>query len=270
MARGYNAGESRAIYGIKPRKEVFFGRIPEIFGYNISAIGTSEREVMSKMRASYNEWKKGAPDPTTNFKKSFEEWSGNVFKFENRAKDFVAFSNLVDNRRAAMEASESVEKLSNILGESLDSMNDSFGYDVWGDTMNQIVQAELTALPESFKTVNGSQLGAIAKATADKLEKSAPYSKEQIKSDMASLAGNYYKAILSQAWTRADRNVPEADVVAKEVREAAAKEVAQQVYTYASRDGAQSRALNDLLTSVARKAFDDIFKGAQELIDDDR
>ena len=270
MTRGYSAGESRAIYGIKPRKEVFFGRIPGIFGYDISAVGTSEKDVMSKLKKTYDEFKEGRPDKNTNFKKSFEYYGGNITKFENKAKDFVAFSNLADNRRAAMEASESVEKLSDILSESSESMSNDFGFDAWGDTMNQIVQSELTALPESLTIANGSQLGAIAKATADKLEKSAPYSKTQIRNDMASLAGSYYKAILSQAWTRADKTVPEADVIAKEVRETAAKDVAQQVYTYASPDGAPSRALNELLTAVARKAYDDIFKAAQELADDNR
>jgi hypothetical protein len=65
----------------KPAK-VWVGIIPEIFGYGINAIGHTKADVMKVLRQSYDEWKISRPDPTTNFKDSYQRFGGHVFKVE--------------------------------------------------------------------------------------------------------------------------------------------------------------------------------------------
>ena len=59
-------------------KKLYYGEIPDIFGYGISALGNSKKEVMDTLRRGYNEWKKNCPDEETNFKTSFEYYGGRV------------------------------------------------------------------------------------------------------------------------------------------------------------------------------------------------
>jgi hypothetical protein len=63
-------------------KKIWFGEIPEIFGYGISCLGNSKKEVMDCLRKSYNEWKEHLPDPETNFSKSFDYYGGYVIQIE--------------------------------------------------------------------------------------------------------------------------------------------------------------------------------------------
>jgi len=60
------------------RSKIWFGEIPDIFGYGISALGNSKKEVMDTLRSGYNAWKKNCPDEETNFKDSFERYGGYV------------------------------------------------------------------------------------------------------------------------------------------------------------------------------------------------
>ena len=66
----------------KKKQTIWIGIIPDIFGYGISVAGNSEAECMTALRASYKKWKKGYPDPSTNFKTSFENWGGRVSEVE--------------------------------------------------------------------------------------------------------------------------------------------------------------------------------------------
>ena len=63
-------------------KKIWFGEIPEIFGYGISCLGNSKKDVMDCLRKSYNEWKKNLPDPETNFSNSFDQYGGYVIQIE--------------------------------------------------------------------------------------------------------------------------------------------------------------------------------------------
>jgi predicted RNase H-like HicB family nuclease len=60
------------------RSKIWFGEIPDIFGYGISALGNSKKEVMDTLRKGYDEWKKSCPDEETNFRDSFENYGGYV------------------------------------------------------------------------------------------------------------------------------------------------------------------------------------------------
>lgn len=66
----------------KKKQTIWVGMIPEIFGYGMTVIGNSEAECMKALRAEYKEWKKQRPDPSTNFKKSFEYFGGSVQEIE--------------------------------------------------------------------------------------------------------------------------------------------------------------------------------------------
>jgi len=59
-------------------KKIWFGEIPDIFGYGISCLGNSKKEVMSTMYKKYKKWKEQAPDEETSFKASFEYYGGRV------------------------------------------------------------------------------------------------------------------------------------------------------------------------------------------------
>lgn len=63
-------------------KKIWFGNIPEVFGYGISCLGNSKKEVMDTMKKEYAEWKKQQPDPETNLNKSFEYFGGYVEEIE--------------------------------------------------------------------------------------------------------------------------------------------------------------------------------------------
>ena len=63
-------------------KTVWIGMIPGIFGYGLSAVGDTKKECMDALKKGYDEFKKGYPDPTTNFKKSYEYWGGYCKKVE--------------------------------------------------------------------------------------------------------------------------------------------------------------------------------------------
>ena len=64
------------------KNKLWFGEIPEIFGYGISCLGNSEKEVMETMKRSYRKWKDHAPNEETNFKTSFEYYGGYVYQVE--------------------------------------------------------------------------------------------------------------------------------------------------------------------------------------------
>jgi hypothetical protein len=63
-------------------KKIWFGNIPDIFGYGISCLGNSKKEVMDTMKKEYRRWKEQAPDEETNFYTSFEYYGGTVYKVE--------------------------------------------------------------------------------------------------------------------------------------------------------------------------------------------
>jgi len=67
---------------MKSKNKLWYGEIPEIFGYGISCLGNSEKEVMETMKRSYRIWKDGRPDESTNFKTSFEYFGGYVYEVE--------------------------------------------------------------------------------------------------------------------------------------------------------------------------------------------
>lgn len=62
--------------------QLWYGEIPDIFGYGISALGYSHTEVMFTLKKSYAEWKKAYPDESTTFRKSFEYYGGWVEPIE--------------------------------------------------------------------------------------------------------------------------------------------------------------------------------------------
>jgi hypothetical protein len=64
------------------RKKIYYGEIQDIFGYGISALGNSRKEVMDTLRMEYERWKKHHPDADTNFKTSFERFGGWVDEVE--------------------------------------------------------------------------------------------------------------------------------------------------------------------------------------------
>ena len=64
------------------KNKIWFGDIPEIFGYGISCLGNSRKEVMETMKKEYKRWKEQAPDEETNFKTSFEYYGGGVWQVE--------------------------------------------------------------------------------------------------------------------------------------------------------------------------------------------
>ena len=64
------------------KRTIFIGVIPGIFGYGINVVEESEEACMKALRREYKEWKKGYPDPTTNFNTSFENWGGRVTEVE--------------------------------------------------------------------------------------------------------------------------------------------------------------------------------------------
>lgn len=62
--------------------KLYYGEIPDIFGYGISALGNSKKEVMDALRKGYDAWKENCPDEETNFKTSFEYYGGRVDRIE--------------------------------------------------------------------------------------------------------------------------------------------------------------------------------------------
>jgi predicted RNase H-like HicB family nuclease len=66
----------------KKKQTIWVGIIPDIFGYGMSVLGNTEAECMKALKDGYKEWKKGYPDPSTNFKTSFENWGGFVREIE--------------------------------------------------------------------------------------------------------------------------------------------------------------------------------------------
>jgi hypothetical protein len=63
-------------------KKIWFGNIPEIFGYGISCLGSSKKEVMEILKKEYVKWKKQYPDNSTTFEKSFEYYGGYAEEIE--------------------------------------------------------------------------------------------------------------------------------------------------------------------------------------------
>ena len=68
-------------------KKIWFGNIPEIFGYGISCLGNSKKEVMDTMKKEYKQWKAGRAkhgfgDESTNFETSYEYYGGWVEQVE--------------------------------------------------------------------------------------------------------------------------------------------------------------------------------------------
>jgi len=64
------------------RKKIIYGVIPDIFGYGISALGNSRKEVIDTLRMEYERWKRHRQDADTNFKTSFERFGGWVDEVE--------------------------------------------------------------------------------------------------------------------------------------------------------------------------------------------
>jgi hypothetical protein len=64
------------------KTKIWFGEIPEIFGYGISCLGNSRKEVMEAMKKKYKRLKEQAPDEETNFKTSYEYYDGRIWKVE--------------------------------------------------------------------------------------------------------------------------------------------------------------------------------------------
>jgi hypothetical protein len=63
-------------------KKIWFGEIPDIFGYGISCLGNSKKDVMDTLKKEYKRWKEQDPDEETNFKTSFEYYDGRVYQVE--------------------------------------------------------------------------------------------------------------------------------------------------------------------------------------------
>ena len=68
-------------------KKIWFGNIPDIFGYGISCLGNSKKEVMDTMKKEYKQWKAGRAkhgfgDESTNFETSYEYYGGWVEQVE--------------------------------------------------------------------------------------------------------------------------------------------------------------------------------------------
>lgn len=63
-------------------KTIWYGNIPDIFGYGISCLGNTKKEVMDGLKKEYAEWKEARPDEETNFKTSFEHYGGWVRQTE--------------------------------------------------------------------------------------------------------------------------------------------------------------------------------------------
>lgn len=64
------------------KKTIWIGVIPGIFGYGISVAEESKEACMKALKKCYQEWKEDYPDPTTNFKTSFENWGGRIEEIE--------------------------------------------------------------------------------------------------------------------------------------------------------------------------------------------
>lgn len=64
------------------KKMLWYGEIPGIFGCGIHVVSDSKEGAMKGLREGYKRWKKIQPDPTTNFKTSFEHWGGHVSMVE--------------------------------------------------------------------------------------------------------------------------------------------------------------------------------------------
>lgn len=63
------------------KKELWYGHIPEIFGYGMSVISESKAGAMKALRKRHSEWVKNARSPydhVNNFQKSFEYFGGHV------------------------------------------------------------------------------------------------------------------------------------------------------------------------------------------------
>ncbi len=63
-------------------QKIWFGNIPDIFGYGISCLGNSKKEVMETMKKKYEKLKKHSPDEDTNFRTSFDYYGGSVYQVE--------------------------------------------------------------------------------------------------------------------------------------------------------------------------------------------
>lgn len=73
------------------KKTLWFGQIPGIFGYGISALSESKEGVMKALRDRHAEWVKTAGSPydhVNDFKGCFEYFGGSAYKVElDRAYD---------------------------------------------------------------------------------------------------------------------------------------------------------------------------------------
>jgi len=61
-------------------KKIWFGEIPDVFGYGITCLGNSNKEVMDTLKKEYKQWKEYAPDEETSFKASFEYYDARVYQ----------------------------------------------------------------------------------------------------------------------------------------------------------------------------------------------
>ena len=61
-------------------KKIWFGEIPDVFGYGITCLGNSKKEVMDTLKKEYKQWKEYAPDEETSFKASFEYYDARVYQ----------------------------------------------------------------------------------------------------------------------------------------------------------------------------------------------
>lgn len=64
------------------KKKIYYGEIPEIFGYGISCLGWSKKEVRNTLRMEYDRWKKIQPDDDTSFNTSFDYYGGWIDEIE--------------------------------------------------------------------------------------------------------------------------------------------------------------------------------------------
>ena len=57
---------------------IYFGNIPDIFGYGMQVVALTEEDAMNALRKAYTERKAVHPDPSTDFETSFEYFGGSV------------------------------------------------------------------------------------------------------------------------------------------------------------------------------------------------
>lgn len=58
-------------------KTIYYGEIPEIFGYGITCLAETEKEAYSILKKTYEEWKEITVDKET-FDEVLEYWGGGV------------------------------------------------------------------------------------------------------------------------------------------------------------------------------------------------